>query len=104
MAYFLDPLELTDSEEDDVPDYLAISKERAKALYDEAGESIEEDSSDITISKYEVLLNDRVALIIEQVLHENPLPFKMQDFQLISLHCIGSLKNVILISPTGRPF
>ena len=105
MAYFLDPLEMeSDAEEDESPDDLAISKNTAKALYDGAGEHVEEDSGDITLFKYQHLLNDRVALMIEAVLNEHPLPFKLEDFQLLSLHCIGSLKNVILISPTGKPF
>ena len=90
--------------EDDGPNNLAISKELAKSLYDMAGEVQEEDLGEISITRYQHLLNDSVAHIIQEVLLENPLPFKLDDFQLITLHCIGSLKNVILISPTGRSF
>ena len=64
----------------------------------------EEDSSEISIDKYQHFLKDSVALIIDKVLSENPLPFRLQDFQLSALHCLGSLNNVILISPTGRTF
>ena len=90
--------------EDDGPNNLAISKELAKSLYDMAGEVQKEDLGEISIARYQHLLNDSVAHIIQEVLFENPLPFKLEDFQLITLHCIGSLKNVILISPTGRSF
>lgn len=82
MAYFLDPLEMeSDAEDDESTDDLAISKNTAKALYDGAGEFVEEDSGDITLYKYQHLLNDRVALMIEAVLTEHPLPFKLQDFR-----------------------
>ena len=94
----------TDDEEEREPDKLAISKEMAKFLFDKAGELVKEDVGEISLVKYQHLLNDSVALIIDEVLSENPLPFKLQEFQLLTLHCIGSLKNVILISPTGSSF
>ena len=94
----------TDDEEECEPDKLAISKEMAKSLFDKAGELVEEDVGEISFVKYQHLLNDSVAMIIDEVLSENHLPFKLQDFQLLTLHCIGSLKNVILISPTGSSF
>ena len=83
-------------------DKLPISKELAKSLYDKAGTIVPEDEEEITLEKYQHLLKDSVALIIEEVLREHPLSFKLRQFQLVTLHCIGSLKNVILISPTGR--
>ena len=104
MAYFLDPLEMeSGSEDEDGSDTLDISKALAKYLYDRAGECVKEDVGEISLMKYQHLLKDDVALIIEEVLMSNPLPYKLQEFQLLALHCIGSLKNVILISPTGRP-
>ena len=93
------------SDNDDIDDEyvnLSISKEQAKALYDKAGEVVEEDIEEITIAKHQHLLKDSVALIIDEVLREHPLPFQLQQFQLVTLHCIGSLNNVVLISPTGR--
>ena len=83
---------------------LGISKETSEYLFDQAGDLIEEDAEEISLLANKHLLNDSVALIISEVLDENPLPFKLQQFQLLTLHCIGSLKNVILISPTGRSF
>ena len=78
-----------------------ISKQLADDLYDKAGTLIPEDPEEITIEKYNYLIKDSVHLIIQEVLTENPLPFKLQDFQLITLHCLGSLKNVILVSPNA---
>ena len=79
----------------------SISKQDTVELYEGAGTLIPEDAEQITIEKYNHLLKDSVHLIILEVLDENPLPYKLQDFQLIVLHCLGSLKNVILTSPTG---
>ena len=79
----------------------SFSKEVAEELYEKAGSMLPEDAEEITIEKYNYLLNDSVHLIIQEVLSEHPLPFKFQEFQLITLHCLGSLKNIILLSPTG---
>ena len=106
MAFF-DPLEFeseSESETDSATDDLNISKTVANNLYDQAGELVREDVGDILLSKYQHLLDDKVALVIEEVLSSNPLPYHLQDFQLLALHCLGSRKNVILISPTGSPF
>ena len=80
---------------------LPVSKEVAIELYEKAGALIPEDQDEITIEKYNFLLTDSVHLIIQDVLTMNPLPFKLQDFQLLTLHALGSLKNVILVAPTG---
>ena len=34
-------------------------------------------------------------------MEENPLPFELAEFQKLAIHALGSMKNVILISPTG---
>ena len=73
----------------------------AESLYNEAGNNMEEDADQISLSNHGHLLSDKVASIIEDVLAENPLPFQLQDFQKLSLHALGSLRNVILVSPTG---
>ena len=69
--------------------------------YDMVGEVVEEEASQITLSKYNHLLRDEVGVAIEQVLKEHPLPYQLQDFKKLSLHALGSQKNVLLISPTG---
>ena len=80
---------------------IQITSEMADDLYEKAGTLIPEDKCDITIEKYGHLLKDSVHSIIQEVLSENPLPYKLQDFQLLTLHCLGSLKNVVLVAPTG---
>ena len=86
---------------DDPDSSLSKLKVVADDLYEMAGELVEEEESQITLAKYDFLLSDEVAISIQQVLEENPLPFKLQNWQLLSLHALGSLKNVILVSPTG---
>ena len=82
-----------------------ISFEKLKVLadnnYDMVGEVVDEDANQITLIKHNHLLCDVVGVAIEQVLSEHPLPYQLQDFQKLSLHALGSQKNVILISPTG---
>ena len=99
-----DDLDLASMDEETEPVNLGISQEMSKYLYDKAGELVPEDAEEISLTRYQFLLKDSIALIIEEVLFENPLPFKLQQFQLLTLHCIGSLRNVILVSPTGRSF
>ena len=62
-------------------------------LYEQAGELVEEEENQISLTRFSHLLNDEVAGILEKVLVENPLPFPLQDFQKIALHAIGSLKK-----------
>ena len=78
-----------------------IIKEQSDYLYEKAGELVDEEENQISLTEHNHLLNDHVATILEQVLEENPLHYSLQDFQKLALHAIGSLKNVILISPTG---
>ena len=55
----------------------------------------------LTLEKNLHLLRDEVTHDIEGVLDEHLLPFKLKDFQKMALHQIGSLNNVILVSPNG---
>ena len=55
----------------------------------------------LTLEKNLHLLIDEVAHDIEEVLDEHLLSFKFKDFQKIALQQIGSLNNVILVSPNG---
>ena len=76
---------------------LDIIKGQSDYLYEKAGELVDEEENQISLTEHNHLLNDHVATILEQVLDENPLPYSLQDFQKLALHAIGSLKNVILI-------
>ena len=82
-----------DSDEEGVDSFniqLGISKEKADLLYDGAGELVDEDPEQLTLEKYEHLLCDEVHLVIKEVLSENQIGFKLQDFQMLTLHCLGS--------------
>ena len=73
-----------------------------KKIYEEVGsKSDAELEGKLTIEKNLHLLRDEVAFLIEEVLEEHPLPYQLKDFQKLVLHQIGSLNNVILVSPTG---
>ena len=50
-----------------------------------------------TRNKYEHRLSDKVHVMIQKVIKENDVGFKLQDFQLLTLHCLGILKNVLLV-------
>ena len=79
----------------------SISKKKANWLISQAGELMPEDPDQIRIDKNEHLLSDKVHAIILEVIKDHAIPFKLQDFQLLTLHCLGNFKNVILVSPTG---
>ena len=71
-----------------------------KKIYEEVGsKSDAEPEGKLTIEKNLHLLRDEVAFLIEEVLEEHPLPYQLNDFQKLVLHQIGSLNNVILVSP-----
>ena len=55
----------------------------------------------LTLEKNLHLLIDEVAHDIEEVLDEPLLSFKFRDFQKMALQQIGSLNNVIPVSPNG---
>ena len=82
-------------------DSFEISREKADMLYEKAGELVAEDAEQITIEKYQHLLCDKVHCIIQEVLQENNVGFELQEFQMLTLHCLGNLKNVVLVCGTG---
>ena len=72
-----------------------ILEDKANRLLEQAGDLIPEDPEQITISQYEHLLSDNV---IQEMLQENRVGFKLLlDFKLVTLHCLESLKNVVLV-------
>ena len=75
-----------------------ISKERADWLLDQAGELVDEDEEQLKVEKYKHLLSDKINIIIQEVLSENNIVFKLQDFQLLTLDCLGNLKKCINLS------
>ena len=87
----------TDTDEDTHENYfedLMIGKEDA----DLAGTEVDEPPDGIKLAEHAHLLYDKVHHLIMEFLEETEL--LSADFQLLSLHVFGSLKNLILISPT----
>ena len=76
-------------------------KEYCGMLYEKAGSQVQEQKEEITLEKFSHLLSDKVNTALQEVLLENPLPFELQEFQKLTLHCLGSGRNVILLAPTG---
>ena len=58
-------------------------------LSEEAGSLVANEDDQISLVKYNHLLNDTVANILAEVLEENPLPFQLADFQKLAIHAIG---------------
>ena len=79
---------------------LAITKAVADKNYYEAGKLVKEDPDEINVNAHGHLLCDTVHLKLLEVLEEVQLPFHLSDFQKISLHVIGSKRNLILIRET----
>ena len=90
---------------EDVPESeflnLPISYHAAKSNYDMVGEEVPEEKDKISLDLYPHLFVDVVHVAIQEVLSEVQLPYSLSDFQLLSLHVLGSGKSLLLVSPTG---
>ena len=87
---------------DDSFNVLSISQAEADKNYNMAGSEVPEPPDQINVMRYQhLMLNDTVHSAIMEVLDETRIKFKLADFQLVSLHVLGSQRNLILISPTG---
>ena len=78
-----------------------ISQGVADQNYLLAGSLVDEPPDEISLVKYGHFLSDKIHGKIMEVLEETKIQFCLSDFQLLSLHVLGSKKNLILISPTG---
>ena len=92
--------EVSDTEQD-FQCGLFISKEEADKNYEIAGSLVDDPADEISLAHHSHLLNDDVHLLILEVLEETKIQFKLADFQMLSLHVLGSCNNLVLISPTG---
>ena len=70
-------------------------------MYEKDGELVAEDAEQVTIEKYEHLLSDKVHVIIQEVHQEKNVGFELQEFQMLTMYCLGSLNNVVLVRGTG---
>jgi superfamily II DNA helicase RecQ len=95
----------SDDSFEDVPESeflnLPISFHDAKSNYDMVGEEVPEEKDKISLDLYPHLFVDVVHVAIQEVLSEVQLPYSLSDFQLLSLHVLGSGKSLLLVSPTG---
>ena len=91
----------SESDEEVFEPCLMISKEDGDRNYHLAGTLVDEPADEISIAKHELLLNDTIHPLILEVLQETGIRFKLADFQLLSLHVLGSGDHLVLISPTG---
>ena len=80
---------------------LTITKETADHNYALAGTLVKEQPDELSLEKYQHLLSDKVHNMIMEVIEETKLSFELADFQKLSLHVLGSKRNLILVSPTG---
>ena len=87
--------------EDEFVSGLEITQEEADKNYQLAGTLVDEPPDEITLTKHESLLSDTIHVLIMEVLEEANIGFKLADFQLLSLHVLGSKSHLILLSPTG---
>lgn len=84
---------------DEDRDGVGITKSNAGENYASVGNPVQEPEDQIKLVDYPHLLHDRVHLAIKEV--EVGLPFQLSDFQMLSLHVLGSGKNLLLVSPPG---
>ena len=65
------------------------------------GEEVPEEKDKISLDLYPHLFVGVFHVAIQEVLSEVQLPYSLSDFQLLSLHVLGSGKSLLLVSPTG---
>ena len=61
----------------------------AQKNYAMAGQEVPEEEDHISMANHQHLLNDVVHQYLQEVLHEVQLPYRLSDFQLLSLHVLG---------------
>ena len=80
---------------------LGISIQQANLNYESAGCEIVEPPDEITVAGNLEVMNEEVDLVLDQVVSECDMSYKPAEFQRVAVNALGSMKNVILISPTG---
>ena len=92
----------SDEEDDNPVVTLSISEQSVNKNYKQAALEVPQEPDQLSLENNSHLLCDNVNLSIMELLEEVQLPYKkLADFQLLSLHMLGSKRNLILISPTG---
>ena len=80
---------------------LCITEAQARENYLTAGTEVAEEEDRITVAAHYDLINPEVDVILEKIVVDLNLPYKLSDFQRIAVNTACDLKNLILVSPTG---
>ena len=80
---------------------LAISIEQAKANYARAGTEVEEEPESITVGANTELIDPVTNAILDEIVEDIKLPYKVAEFQRVAINAVGQRKNLVLVSPTG---
>ena len=79
-----------------------ITAAQAKHNYEEAGNLVLEDEDHLRIDDHEDLLDATTStIILGEVVSDLSLPYKLSDFQTLSLNTLLQKKDLVLLSPTG---
>ena len=62
----------------------------ARKNYDIVGQEVVEEEDHISIASHSHLLNDAVHVCLNEVLQDVQLPYELSEFQMLSLHVLGS--------------
>ena len=79
-----------------------ISQEVADQNYLLAGSLVDEPTDEISLVKYGHFLSDKIHGKIMEVLEETKIQFRLSDFQLLSLHVLGSKNNLGQSAPLSQ--
>ena len=91
---------LSDSENDDSI-RLDISSDQARLNLEAAEKLVVEEEDGILLSQHTDLLDIKVNEILNKITVDIDLLYNLSDFQRLSINALGTLKSVVLISPTG---
>ena len=80
---------------------LGISDALARDNYVAAGEEVEEERDSITLEDNSHYITEEIDSILDSIVQDLSLPYKLADFQRVAVNVLGSQKNLILVSPTG---
>ena len=95
----MDSMDVDEIEVDELA--LDITIETAAKNYEEAGGRVQCDPSTIVWERYQHLFNHEVKLVLEKVISQIDLKFKLSEFQEIFLHAIGSKQDLFAVTGTG---
>jgi len=93
--------ESVDNEETEKHIRLSITKNKANENYVECGDIVEEDADSVRWDDYMSYYSEEVDSIIKETHRKKGESFSLRQSQLISLHVLGSQKNLFMIVGTG---